>query len=68
MELCAQELLHPVLVLHHLLDDAGLCAHAGTGEGLEDGGILLGWLPGCCTHHRIDLQEVGRVWLLTGMV
>ena len=68
MELCAQELLHSILVLHHLLDDAGLCAHTGAREGLEDGGLLLDWLPDCCTHRCMDLQEVGRVWLFTSII
>ena len=68
MEFCAQELLHSILVLYHLLNDAHLCAYTGTGEGLEDGGLLLDWFPDYCTGRGMDLQEVGGIWLLTSRV
>ena len=42
MEHIAEDLLYPELSIHSVLDDEGLCAHEGTWEGMEIGGILPG--------------------------
>ena len=55
MELRAQEFLHNIFLLHHILDAACLCAHTRTGKGMEDGGLLLDWLADHCAHHCVDL-------------
>lgn len=57
MELLAEAILHFLVAIHRIRDDARVRAYEGEGEGVEDRLLCSGGLFGCNTNHVLHLSQ-----------